>query len=121
MTSGVSRRAFLQSAAMVPAAFGLQRKPPLTDQFSDLRRHFVFEYYPWYRTDPWEHWPEASSNPPATFGSKYLPALGLYATREGILAQASVILLLALSALWTALRRDREGDGSAGRPAAAAA
>jgi high-affinity iron transporter len=59
--------------------------------------------------------------PLTVWGAFQVPALGLYATREGLLAQALVILLLALSALWTALRRDREDDGSAGRPAAAAA
>src|SRR5207244_2473001 len=33
-----------------------QARPPLSQRFSDLPRHFVFEYYPWYRTDPWFHW-----------------------------------------------------------------
>src|SRR5258708_211683 len=92
MAAGLTRRAFLQSAAMLPAAlaFGaptpgdgvLQRQPPLVDRFADLRRHFVFEYYPWYRTDPWEHWPEGGHHPPADFGSNYLPALGLYDSRS---------------------------------------
>ena len=79
--SPVSRRTFLQSAALVPAAFALQHRRPLADRFSDLRRHFVFEYYPWYRTDPWEHWPEGGHHPPADFGSNYVPALGLYDSR----------------------------------------
>src|SRR5215212_9917579 len=87
-----SRREFLRSAAMIPAAAlaplavnpaeGRQRRPPLADRFTDLRRHFVFEYYPWYRTDPWEHWPEGGHHPPADFGSNYLPALGLYDSRS---------------------------------------
>jgi hypothetical protein len=80
--SPVSRRTFLQSAALVPAAFALQHRRPLADRFSDLRRHFVFEYYPWYRTDPWEHWPEGGHHPPADFGSNYVPALGLYDSRS---------------------------------------
>ena len=54
---------------MVPAAFALQRKPPLAERYSDLKRHFLFEYYPWYRNDPWEHWPEGGHHPPADFGS----------------------------------------------------
>src|SRR5207253_1364524 len=59
--------------------------------------------------------------PLTVWGAFQVPALGVYATREGLLAQALVVLLLALSALWTALRRDREDGGSAGRSAAAAA
>jgi hypothetical protein len=78
----VSRREFLESAALVPAALALQRKPRLADRFSDLRRHFAFEYYPWYRNDPWEHWPEGGHHPPADFGSNFVPALGLYDSRS---------------------------------------
>ena len=89
MTVRISRRAFVQSAALAtagvltgpspaPAAFALQRRQPLTDRFSDLKRHFVFEYYPWYRADPWEHWNEAGRNPPEDLASNYVPALGAY-------------------------------------------
>src|SRR3954453_1962087 len=92
MTMGPSRRTFLRTSAMaaagvaagvVPAAAaaGQSRRPQL-DRFPVLPRHFVFEYYPWYRIDPWEHWPEAGSHPPETFGSKYMPALGLYDSRS---------------------------------------
>jgi len=92
MKRGISRRSFMQSAAMagagllagsssVAAGAALQRRPILS-QFSDLRRHFVFEYYPWYRSDPWEHWPEGGHHPPADFGSNYVPALGLYDSRS---------------------------------------
>jgi len=92
-----SRRAFVKSAAVATAGVAIGASPlaasplsdsivaqrrPLLERFSDLRRHFAFEYYPWYRTDPWEHWPEAGTNPPATFGSQYLPALGLYDSRS---------------------------------------
>ena len=92
MTTPVSRRAFVQSAALAAAGLFSASSPlaaaprspqrPILGRFSDLRRHFVFEYYPWYRTDPWEHWPEAGTHPPATFGSQYLPALGLYDSRS---------------------------------------
>ena len=89
----VSRRSFAQSSglaaagvllgvASASASTAIQRRPPLVDRYSDLRRHFLFEYYPWYRTDPWEHWPEGGHHPPADFGSNYLPALGLYDSRS---------------------------------------
>lgn len=44
----------------------------------DLRRHFVFEYYPWYRTDPWEHWDEAARRPPEDIAATSYPRLGPY-------------------------------------------
>ena len=78
----VSRREFLESALGVPAGLALQRQPALAKRFSDLKRHFAFEYYPWYRTDPWEHWTEGGHRPPADFGSNFVPALGLYDSRS---------------------------------------
>jgi high-affinity iron transporter len=48
--------------------------------------------------------------PLTVWGAFQVPALGLYATREGLCAQAFVLLALIGSALWTALRRD-SGDG----------
>ena len=50
--------------------------------------------------------------PLTIWGAFQVPALGLYATREGLCAQALVLLALVGSALWTALRRDRH-DGDA--------
>src|SRR5439155_1152115 len=44
--------------------------------------------------------------PLTIWGAFQVPALGLYATREGLCAQALVVMALAGSALWTALRRD---------------
>ena len=58
--------------------------------------------------------------PLTIWGAFQVPALGLYATREGLCAQAFVVVALIASALWTALRRDRR-DGPADRQAAAAA
>src|SRR4029077_7236800 len=89
----VTRRSFVQSAALAAAgvrsgassafaAGAVQRRPKLVDRFTDLRRHFLFEYYPWYRNDPWEHWPEGGHHPPADFGSNFVPALGLYDSRS---------------------------------------
>jgi hypothetical protein len=50
--------------------------------FRDLRRHFIFEYYPWYQTDPWRHWDEAGRNPPIDIGAFAVPALGPYDSRD---------------------------------------
>ena len=90
----VSRRAFVRQAACaagavlaVPSAARAavaapQRRRRFLEQFSDLRRHFLFVYYPWYRTDPWEHWDEGGRKPPAEIASNYMPALGLYDSRS---------------------------------------
>src|SRR5262245_10490619 len=87
----LTRRAFMRSAALATAGLAARRssafaqpaaRSPLLDRYPDLRRHFAFEYYPWYRNDPWEHWPEGGHHPPADFGSNYLPALGLYDSRS---------------------------------------
>ncbi len=59
--------------------------------------------------------------PLTVWGPFQLPALGVYATREGVLAQALVLAALALAALWTTLRRDRGSDGPAKRHAPATA
>jgi len=58
--------------------------------------------------------------PLTIWGAFQVPALGLYATREGLCAQAFVVVALVGSAVWTALRRDRRG-GPADRQATAAA
>ena len=42
--------------------------------------------------------------PLTVWGGFQLPALGVYATREGLLSQALVLLALAASALWSATR-----------------
>ncbi|HYS11411.1 MAG TPA: FTR1 family protein [Myxococcales bacterium] len=60
--------------------------------------------------------------PLTVWGAFQVPALGLYATREGLCAQAFVLLALIGSALWTALRRDpRDGGSKADRQAPATA
>ena len=98
-----NRRTFL--AASVPAALGLLTRetaaaqvaaagtsaptPPLGEvlgslraRFPDLRRRFVFEYYPWYGRDPWRHWDQWERRPPADLASNYMPRLGAYDSRE---------------------------------------
>jgi high-affinity iron transporter len=47
------------------------------------------------------------SLPMTVWGTFQLPSLGVYATREGLLAQALVVIGLVASALWTAGRADR--------------
>jgi hypothetical protein len=75
----------------VPAPQGRESKRPVTDppsrrtlqdRFPDLRRHFIFEYYPWYRTNPWAHWNEADRQPPIDIASNYMPQLGAYDSRS---------------------------------------
>ncbi|HSL21813.1 MAG TPA: hypothetical protein VK886_09765 [Vicinamibacterales bacterium] len=102
-----SRRAFLAGClatlcASHPAARALQqrgrdrerRQEPRPDRpladiaatlrglYPDLPSHFVFEYYPWYSTDPWRHWNEWGAQPPATLATNYLPLLGPYDSRS---------------------------------------
>jgi hypothetical protein len=50
--------------------------------FRDLRRHFIFEYYPWYQNNPYRHWDEGGRNPPIDLGVFAVPALGPYDSRD---------------------------------------
>jgi hypothetical protein len=50
----------------------------LRRQFSDLRNHFIFEYYPWYGTNPWRHWEGAGRTPPYDIAATSVPELGPY-------------------------------------------
>jgi high-affinity iron transporter len=59
--------------------------------------------------------------PITVWGAFELPALGLYATREGLLAQALVLLVLAGSAFWTTMKRGGGDKGGPSRQAAAPA
>jgi len=54
----------------------------LRDRFRDLNRHFIFEYYPWYSTDPWFHWDGAGRRPPAEIAASGVPLLGAYDSRS---------------------------------------
>jgi len=60
--------------AVDPAEVGRQ----LRRQFSDLRNHFIFEYYPWYGTNPWRHWEGAGRTPPYDISATSVPELGPY-------------------------------------------
>jgi hypothetical protein len=55
---------------------------PTLARFADLRRHFVFEYYPWYASDPWMHWDEADRVPPDDIAATSYPWLGPYDSRS---------------------------------------
>jgi hypothetical protein len=52
--------------------------PGLGQRFPDLRRHFVFEYYPWYGAAPFVHWDQWDRVPPDDIASNYVPRLGAY-------------------------------------------
>ena len=54
----------------------------LHGRFRDLRRHVVFEYYPWYATDPVFHWDQWGRRPPHDLAAKTVPRLGPYDSRS---------------------------------------
>jgi glycoprotein endo-alpha-1,2-mannosidase len=96
----ISRRAFVSQAAAAGAGvllsptLGLARQSPpvdprpLASRFPDLPRHFIFEYYAWYGTDPWVHWDQSRRRPPIDIASNYMPALGPYDSRaRGVIEQ----------------------------------
>ena len=47
-------------------------------RFADLRRHFIFEYYPWYAAMPYAHWEENLRHPPVDIAASSVPLLGAY-------------------------------------------
>jgi hypothetical protein len=54
----------------------------LRRRYPDLRRHFLFEYYPWYATHPWFHWDHWSRTLPAGIAATSMPKLGPYDSRD---------------------------------------
>ncbi len=54
----------------------------LSSRFPDLRRHFIFEYYPWYAANPWQHWNDAERQPPFDIAANAVPLLGPYDSRD---------------------------------------
>ena len=70
------------SASSVPGLAALRAR------FPDLRRRFVFEYYPWYGRDPWRHWDAEDRTPPFDVAAPYMPRLGPYDSRSrAVIAQ----------------------------------
>jgi hypothetical protein len=66
-----------------PATSGPSPGADLRARFPDLRRHFIFEYYPWYGGPPdYEHWDYPDRHPPVDLGSPYVPRLGAYDVRS---------------------------------------
>src|SRR4029450_7995394 len=64
------------------------KRGPLNERFSDLRRHFLFEYYPWYGGPPdFRHWDQADRVPPLDLASNYVPRLGPYDSRSAAVLQ----------------------------------
>ena len=53
----------------------------LRQRYRDPRRHFVFEYYPWYATDPVRHWNQWRRRPPLDIAASSMPLLGAYDSR----------------------------------------
>jgi hypothetical protein len=78
----VSSPALSGSEPEPPEGERWRRGPPRLTDFADLRRHLVFEYYPWYATDPWYHWDEAGRLPPADIAATSYPLLGPYDSRD---------------------------------------
>ena len=54
----------------------------LRARFRDLRRHFVFDYYPWYAADPFRHWTQWNRLPPVDLAANTMPRLGAYDSRS---------------------------------------
>ena len=63
----------------------------LRRKYTDLRRHFVFEYYPWYATNPWRHWNHPDRQPPAGIATTSMPKLGPYDSRDLTVIELSLI------------------------------
>jgi hypothetical protein len=75
------------SAAPPPRGVAPSPSPPplpaLAQRFSDLRRHFIFDFYPWYGGPPdYLHWDYLDRRPPLDLSSNYVPRLGPYDTRS---------------------------------------
>ena len=62
----------------LPAVDGGAIGRELRRRFSDLRNHFIFEYYPWYGTNPWFHWNGSGRTPPYDIAATSVPELGPY-------------------------------------------
>jgi len=88
-----TRREFLRSslgaglAGFLPGGQGDSASSPeaplaLAARFPDLRRHFVFEYYPWYAAEPYRHWDHWDRVPPSDIAATSVPRLGPYDSRS---------------------------------------
>jgi hypothetical protein len=87
-----SVRALLRAGGSLPEPLAMPRQAaasgtPLALRYSDLFRHFVFEYYPWYANDPFRHWQQDGRNPPADLAANYMPFLGAYDSRAAAVVE----------------------------------
>ena len=70
------------AAAVAPESFPWDALGRLIrDRYRDPRRHFVFEYYPWYANDPFRHWQQWDRVPPDDIAASSVPLLGPYDSR----------------------------------------
>jgi len=84
----MERRTFLRSSLLACAGLAANRLTVLAQRgvdpialrvrYPDLARHFVFEYYPWYGSNPFKHWNQDGRRPPADLAANYVPLLGAY-------------------------------------------
>jgi hypothetical protein len=65
-----------------PTSNEWQRFAQQLSVYRDLRRHFIFEYYPWYQANPFQHWEENRRVPPIDIASFAFPLLGAYDSRD---------------------------------------
>ena len=82
LRAGDSTTLSLLRRSAAPCFVPAQAPPPLAQRFADLRRHFVFEYYPWYHADPWFHWDQWDRRPPDDIAANHVPRLGPYDSRS---------------------------------------
>lgn len=82
-----------RAETLLPPQDRLRRRPPvrfdwqaagrlLRRRYSNLKRHVVFEYYPWYGTAPWRHWDQWDRRPPADIAATSVPLLGPYSSLD---------------------------------------
>jgi hypothetical protein len=66
-------------AGFAPSGGAHEQRPP----GKSLRRHFIFDYFPWYGGPPeYEHWNFWDRHPPDDLASNYIPKLGAYDVRS---------------------------------------
>ena len=69
--------------AVATSVHGAATPGSLWWRFSDVRQHFIFEYYPWYGGPPeYTHWDYLGRVPPDDLSAPYVPRLGAYDVRS---------------------------------------